>query len=169
MKKGIAVSRPTQLLIAANVVLSLIVSAELLLPAQPGAANAAIADDQNVTLPDFGDTTIAAPPVSQLVDMTERPLFYIARRMPEPEVEEVAAAPPTPLRLQLEGIAIAGGSRVAVLRNLNGNGLVQLTEGESHEGWTLDSLSSVAATFSRNGEQRTELPLDPAGNGNRRR
>ena len=81
---------------------------------------------------------------------------------------EAAAAPPAPLRLKLEGIAIAGGSRVAVLRNLSNKGLVQLAEGESHEGWTLDSLSSVAATFSRDGEQRTELPLDPAGNGRRR-
>ena len=168
MKRGFTLSRPTQLLIAANVALALIVSAELLFPAKPGTANAAIADDQNVTLPDFGDTSVAAPPVSQFVDMTERPLFYIARRMPEPEVEITAAPPPTPLRLKLEGIAIAGGARVAVLRNLNDNGLVQLAEGDSHEGWTLDTLSSTAASFSRNGEQSTELPLDPAGNGQRR-
>jgi hypothetical protein len=91
MKKAIDLSRSTQLLIAANAVLALIVSAELLLPAQPGTANAAAAGGGNVTLPDFGDTTIAAPPISQLVDMTQRPLFYIDRRMPEPEAEE---APP---------------------------------------------------------------------------
>ena len=168
MMKRFSLSRPTQLLIAANLLLGLVVAVELLLPAQPGTANAATATDDSASLPDFGDTTIAAPPISQLVDMRERPLFYADRRMPEPEVEAVAAPPPTPLRLKLEGIAIAGGSRVAVLRNLNGNGLVQLAEGESHEGWTLDSISSVAATFSRNGEQRTELPLDPAGKGNRR-
>ena len=168
MKKGIELSRPTQMLIAANFVLALVVSAQLLLPEQPRAAHTAVAADSKAALPEFGDTTIAAPPISQLVDMTERPLFYADRRMPEPEVEEVAAPPPAPLRLKLEGIAIAGGSRVAVLRNLNGNGLVQLAEGESHEGWTLESISSVAATFSRNGEQRTELALDPAGKGNRR-
>lgn len=167
MKTAFALSRPTQLLIAANVVLALIVSVQLLLPAQPSVANAAVAADNEVTLPDFGDTAIAGPPISQLVDMMERPLFYIDRRMPEPEVEK-AATPPAPLRLKLEGIAIAGGSRVAVLRNLNGNGLIQLAEGESHDGWTLDALSSVSATFSRDGEQRTELPLDPAGNGKRR-
>lgn len=167
MKKGFRLSRPTQLLIVANVVLALIVAAQLLLPAQPFAANAATASEHNLTLPDFGDTTIAAPPIGQLVDMMERPLFYIERRMPEPESEE-APPPPTPLRLKLEGIAIAGGSRVAVLRNMNTNALIQLVEGESHDGWTLDALSSVSATFSRNGEQRTELPLDPAGNGRRR-
>ena len=167
MKKGIAISRPTRVLIAANVALALIVAAELMLPAQPGNANAAPANDGKVALPEFGETTIAAPPFSQLVDMMERPLFYADRRTPEPAPEE-APPPPTPLKLKLEGIAIAGGSRVAVLRNLNGNGLVQLVEGESHQGWTLDSLSAVGATFSRNGEQRTELPLEPAGKGNRR-
>ena len=160
--------RPTRLLIAGNLVLGLIVAAELLVPAQPRAANAAPADDSNVALPDFGDTTIAAPPISQLVDMMERPLFYIARRMPEPEVETAPPPPPTPLRLKLEGIAIAAGSRVAVLRNLNGNGLVQLAEGESHEGWTLDAISSNSAKFSRNGDQNTELPLEPVGNSRRR-
>jgi hypothetical protein len=168
MKNRIALSRPTQLLIAANTALALIILAELLLPAQPGTANAAAANGDNVALPEFGDTTIAAPPINQLVDMMERPLFYIERRMPEPEVETAPPPPPTPLRLKLEGIAIAGGSRVAVLRNLNGNGLVQLAEGEAHEGWTLDEISSNSANFSRNGEQRTELPLEPVGNGRRR-
>jgi hypothetical protein len=165
MMKGIALSRPTRLLLAANVVLAVVVAAQLLLPARPGSANAATASDAAATLPEFGDTTIAAPPISQLVDMTERPLFFIARRMPEPEVEQAPTPPPAPLRLQLEGIAIASGSRVAVLRNLNGNGLVQLAEGETHEGWTLDQISSNSAKFSRNGEQSTELPLEPVGNG----
>ena len=168
MMKRFSLARPTQLLIAANIVLALIVTAELLLPAQPGTANAADAAGAAATLPEFGDTRIAAPPIAQLANMTERPLFLPDRRMPEPEVEKAPAAPPTPLRLELEGIAIAGGSRVAVLRNLNGNGLVQLAEGESHEGWTLDELTSTAAQFSRGGEQATELLLDPAGNGHRR-
>ena len=46
--------------------------------------------------------------------------------------------------------------------------LLQLAEGDSHEGWTLDSLSSSNATFSRDGSQSTELLLEPAGNGRRR-
>lgn len=166
--KKLDLNRPTRLLIAGNLVLGLIVAAELLIPTQPGIANAAMADESNVALPDFGETTIAAPPISQLVDMMERPLFYIERRMPEPEVETAPPPPPAPLRLKLEGIAIAGGSRVAVLRNLNGNGLVQLAEGEGHEGWTLDEISSNSAKFSRNGEQSTELPLEPVGNNRRR-
>lgn len=153
-------TRPTQILIAANLAVAAIVSAEILLPVQPATAHAATASGAAATLPDFGDTGIDAPSLSQLVDLLERPLFYPDRRMPEPEVQKAASPPPMPLRLKLEGIAIAGGARVAVLRTLNGQGLMQLTEGESHDGWTLESLSSNSATFSR-GAQTSELLLDP--------
>ena len=145
--KTLSLSRTTQLLIAANLTLAMIVSAELLLPTQPGTANAAASDSGDVMLPDFGNTKIAAPPIAQFVDMRERPLFFPNRRIPEPKVE-------------LQGIAIAGGSRVAVLHDLNGRGVVQLAEGDSHTGWTLDSLAKDKASFSRDG-QTTELLLDP--------
>ena len=168
MNMKISLSRPTQLLIAANAVLAVTVAAELLLPAQPGAANAAAAGNGDAALPEFGDTTISAPPMTQFVDMMERPLFFPDRRMPQPKVEQSQPTPTKPLGLKLEGIALAGGSRVAVLRNLNGNGLVQLAEGDSHEGWTLDALTSTSATFSRSGEPATELLLDPASDGRRR-
>lgn len=161
MKTGINLSRPTRWLIAANAILALTVSAELLFSAEPGTANAATTGGAAAALPEFGNATVAAPPISQLVDMMERPLFYADRRMPQPEVVKAAPPPPKPLRLKLEGIAISGGARVAVLRNLSGNGLLQLAEGESHDGWTLDSLSSTNAMFSRNGGQSTELLLDP--------
>lgn len=161
-------SRPTQILIAANLALVLVVAAELFFPAQPAAAQASEITNDPVELPEFADATLDAPALSQLVDLMDRPLLYADRRMPKPEVQKAPPPPPTPLRLKLEGIAIAGGARVAVLRNLNGNGLLQLVEGDSHEGWTLDSLSSTIATFSRNGEQSTELLLDPVGSGQRR-
>ena len=161
-------SRPTQMLIAANLVLAIVVTAELLFPAQPASAQAAEMATDPVKLPEFANATLDAPALSQLVDLMGRPLLYTDRRMPKPEVQTAPPPPPTPLRLKLEGIAIAGGARVAVLRNLNGNGLLQLVEGDSHEGWTLDSLSSTIATFSRNGEQSTELLLDPVGSGQRR-
>jgi len=52
---------------------------------------------------------------------------------------------------------------VAVLLNMNGKSLMQLKEGESHEGWTLDSVSSTSARFSRSDGQTAELSLDPRG------
>lgn len=156
----VQISRPTQILIAANVVIALLITGELLLPTEPAAAQVDSNNDSSNTLPDFGNTRIDAPSLSQLVDLLERPLFYPDRRVPKPTAQKAAAPPPAPLRLKLEGIAIAGGSRVAVLRNLNGQGLLQLTEGDSHDGWTLDTLTSTSATFSR-GAQTNELLLDP--------
>ena len=85
--------------------------------------------------------------------------------MPAPPADETA--PPTPLRLKLEGVALSGGARVAVLRNLSNSQLVQLEEGGTHEGWTLDSLTSTSASFSR-GEQFAELPLEPSTDNRRR-
>ena len=73
MMKPFSFSRPTQLLIAGNVVLALIVTAELLLPARPANATAAPADSADEALPEFGNPKIAAPPIAQLVDMTDRP------------------------------------------------------------------------------------------------
>lgn len=161
MIKNLSLSRPTQLLITGNLLLALVVAVELVLPAQPGTANAAARADDSKALPEFGNTRIPAPPIGQFVDMLERPLFMPDRRMPKPEVKKAAPPPPTPLQLKLEGIAIAGSSRVALLRNLNGNSLMQLAEGEAHDGWTLDTLTSTSAQFSRDGGQATELILDP--------
>lgn len=154
------ISRPTQLLIAANLVVAIAVSAEVLSPAQPASAPS-VANDDSVSLPEFTRAALDAPSLSQLVDLLERPVFYPDRRMPKLEVQKAPAPPPTPLRLKLEGIAIAGGSRVAVLRNLSGPGLVQLVEGESHQGWTLDALTSTSARFSRDDGQTSDLLLDP--------
>jgi hypothetical protein len=39
--------------------------------------------------------------------------------------------------------------------------LLQLAEGETHDGWTLDALTSTSAEFSR-GAQTNELLLDPS-------
>jgi len=103
--------------------------------------------------------------VSQFVDMVERPLFYIERRLPKPP-PKTAAPPPSPLILKLEGVAMANGSRVAVLRNPNTRQLVQLEEGGTHDGWTLESVDATSASFKR-GEQVTELLLDQSSGGRR--
>lgn len=160
------ISRPTLALAGANLLVALIVAAQLLYPADAGSAVDSMPADSDVPLPDFGDTALSQPRMADLADMLDQPLFFVARRMPEPPAA-TPAAPPTPLKLKLEGIAIAGGSRVAVLRNLNGNHLLQLVEGDTHDGWTLESVGSTSANFKR-GEQVTELALDPAAGGRRR-
>lgn len=163
--RRIRISPSTQALIAANAIVALLVALQLLYPATANQAIGAAADDKAAVLPDFGDTNLNPPPMSQFIDMVERPLFYTERRLPEPPAAK-AAPPPAPLVLKLEGVAIANGSRVAVLRNPNTRQLVQLEEGATHDGWTLEAVDSTSARFTR-GEQVTDLLLDPATGGRR--
>jgi hypothetical protein len=158
--KNFRISRPTQALLAANVLVALLIAFQLMYPATASQAIDMPSDQEAASLPDFGDGNVSPPALSYYVDMLERPLFYVDRRLPSPP-EEKAAPPPSPLRLTLEGVAIAQGSRVAVLRNPQTRQLVQIEEGGTHDGWTLESLDSKSARFKR-GEQVTELPLDLA-------
>ena len=101
-------------------------------------------------------------------EVLERPLFYAERQLPnEPTPQAVAAAPPEPLRLKLEGIAIMNESRIALLRGQGTNELVQMVEGMAHNGWTLESVLADKAIFTR-GDDSTEIELE-TDTGSRRR
>jgi hypothetical protein len=163
--RALQIGLTSKALLLANAVLALVIALQFLFPARSSVPGAEARADASELLPDFGDTTFSAPTMADLPDILERPLFFVDRRMPEPEAA-APPPPPTPLRMKLEGVAFSGGARVAILRNLQNNQLVQLEEGDRHDGWTLDSLTSTSASFSR-GEQRTELPLEP-NTGNRR-
>ena len=160
-------SRSTQALFAGNAFLVFLVALQMLSPASPAADAADVPPEGEATMPEFGDVSLSPPALSALSDMVERPLFLSTRRMPEPE-EAAPPPPPKPIRLKLVGVALAGGSRVALLRNLVNNQLIHLAEGETHDGWSLDTVGAQSASFSR-GPQTTELPLELEGQGPRRR
>ena len=102
-------------------------------------------------------------------EVLERPLFYADRQLPlEPKQETIAAAPPEPLRLKLEGIAIMDKSRIALLRSQGDNVLVHLAEGMTHNGWTLESVLTDRAIFKR-GNDSTEIELETDTGPRRRR
>ena len=130
--------RSTQALIVAIVLLSLFVALQLLYPAAPSIADTGSSPDDKAPLPEFGSEVLTPPALADLGDMLDRPLFFDDRRMPEPPEDTAPPPPPKPLRLKLQGVALSGGSRVAVLRNLSTNLLLQMAEGDSHDGWTLD-------------------------------
>jgi len=111
-------------------------------------------------LPGTPRTPYVHPELNRYSGVLERPAFFASRTMPEPLPEE-SPPPALPLRLKLEGIAIAGDNRIAVLRDLGSNGLVQLSLGALHNGWYLEELNATSAVFLRDGA-RTELTLDAA-------
>lgn len=112
-------------------------------------------------LPDPDQLPAYVPPEFDLfAEVLERPLFYEDRRLPEEPADDPApAAPREPLRLTLEGIALTNASRVALLRNEADDQLVQMAEGMTHNGWTLERVEPGRAVFSRDG-QKTELMLE---------
>ena len=157
------INRPTRILALVAMILVLVVALELAYPARPANVEITAADDAARAIPEFDDTGFEPPQFDEFGDMLDRPLFFESRRLPEPpKVEAAPSAPPAPLRLRLEGIAIAGDSRIAVLRDLDDNRLIQLSEGMNHESWVLQSVSADRATFLR-GAEVSELALDPSG------
>ena len=160
--------RTTQALIASIALLSLFITVHLLYPAAPSNdATGALPDDE-AALPKFGSEALTPPALANLGEMLERPLFYDDRRMPEPPKDETPPPPPKPLMLKLQGVAMSGGSRVAVFRNTSNKLLLQMVEGEIHDGWTLEQITSSAARFSR-GAQTAELAVDPGAGSDQRR
>ena len=102
-------------------------------------------------------------------EILERPLFYADRRLPaEPRQESVAVAPPEPLRLNLEGVALMNDFKIALLRSQGSNELVQMAEGMTHNGWILELVLADKAVF-RRGDASIEIELETDTGSRRRR
>ena len=104
-----------------------------------------------------------APDFATFSEILERPLFTEGRTPPpEPTAEQAAAVTPgkqTQLTMRLEGIALTPTARIAVIRDKSSNKLVRLAEGETHQGWVVESVNASSATLKR-GEQTHELTLE---------
>ena len=91
MKRALQLGLTSRMLLLANGVLALMILLQLAYPARIGGSGVEAQADPSELLPDFGDTAISAPGMAELPDILERPVFFVSRRMPEPEAE----APPT--------------------------------------------------------------------------
>jgi hypothetical protein len=122
----------------------------------------------------------APPPLPELVlpgaetsypETLRRPLFRSTRR-PVPDAPVVPAPAPAPPQLvgyRLTGIVSTGARRMILLETPGGSS-VQLVEGESVDGWTVESIAETAVILSH-GETRVDLLGDAeessAGSGGR--
>jgi len=130
--------------------------------AQQSTSSATIQPDSTLTIEtELVMPTYTPPTLAAFGGILERPLFTPGRE-PPPEPEPVAAAVvmATPLRLNLEGVAVSTEARVAVVRDLSSNKLLRIVEGDKHEGWTLERVHPAGATFSQ-GDETRELTLVP--------
>ena len=139
--------------------LLVIAAVELSFPTQPPAAT--IVGEAATVLPEIKVPPAYVPAtLDSFTSILERPLLYADRKLPAPPpVVAAVAMPKEPLRLKLEGVALGGGSRIALLRDQTDNSLIHLAEGMSHNGWTLDLIGSDKAAFSHDSEV-TELNLE---------
>lgn len=115
------------------------------------------------------------PPLSRYDGILERPLFEKGRTFPEepPEASAQAAEPAKPppeLKVRLEGVAIAPGESVALLRRTGGGGpaaapaaqgseLLRVRRGETVDGWKLAEVRPGDVVL-RLGERVVELALE---------
>jgi len=157
----------TRLLLSLCGLLAFTIVAEWLLPVRADAIDELNVDAADFELPTMTSSTYVHPHIDDFAAILERPVFFKDRKLPpKPAVEPMA--PLAPIRLKLEGVAIVAEARIAVLRNLADNQLLQLAEGMSYDGWTLESVDVDGATFRRGG-QVSELSLDLAtGHGRQR-
>jgi len=159
MKIGLPVNRSTRLLAGTSAGLAAVIAVQLSVPASPSdmkLSNAATED----SVPASAMPAYVPRAFENFSEVLDRPLFFADRKLPPPAaIELAAAAPREPLRLELEGIALSGASRVALLRDQKTNSLVQVEQGMTHSGWMLEDLSSDRAVFRRN-DELTELELD---------
>jgi len=163
MKKYLIKNPTTSALLGSCVVLLLTVTFQWLSPYQ--ARLSEIAAEAGLASTDIAGTTpprYVHPQMSNFQEVIARPIFFSNRQMPPKPVAE-AATPRAPLRLKLEGIATAADNRVAILRDLGSNQLVQLREGMTHNSWLLDEMTSTTVTFRRDAEV-SKISLDTESN-----
>ncbi|HMB72318.1 MAG TPA: hypothetical protein VKQ06_02015 [Gammaproteobacteria bacterium] len=157
----------TNTLIACCALFAGVVALEALYPFEAPPAEATVSEGvipEATALPAF-----AARPLKEFDQVLARPLFFEDRRLPAQLLEQ----PPEPVRLEplrltLEGVAIGGGSRVAVLHDEREREQILLAEGMTHNGWVLESVKSAGAEF-RRGSDITRLELEIGEDSRRRR
>ena len=106
--------------------------------------------------------TIALPAAATFAEITQRPLFSQARR-PEPADRGRAGPPPARPTLTLLGVVMTGNSHYALIRHGNPPKLEQLAEGQSIEGWQIQTIANDHITLA-SGSASADFVL---GGGNR--
>lgn len=163
-------SRPTTILSVLCGMLTLIILAEITLLDPTDFAMASDNSSDNIRLPTNVNTRFIPNSLDSFTEILERPLLFEGRRMPpKPKIAALPKKPKAPLHLKLEGVAIGSNKRIALLRNTSDNQFLQLVEGMSYNGWTLQELNTSGAKFLRGDDvSEINLEIDVSPHGRRR-
>jgi hypothetical protein len=105
---------------------------------------------------------ITLPPASTFAEITQRPLFGQTRR-PDPPDRGRPGPPPARPTLVLLGTVMTGNTHYALIRHGNPPKLEPLAEGQSVEGWQIQTIASDHVTLT-SGSASADFVL---GGGNR--
>lgn len=133
----------------------------------PSAGHLRSARDQAVDTAASGPVRLSLPPLADLSETIERPLFTESRR---PSEVEASDAPVTPVPVvtgptadfSISAIVITGKERAVLLTHSQSGELTRVTEGEMIAGWRLERVESDRAVFSKDGDSR-EIALRTFG------
>lgn len=102
---------------------------------------------------------VTQTPLSAYSEISARPLFTHGRKPPEEQKSSVAAVT---LGFLIEGIVIAEGQQIVLLKGKRDKKLRRMRPGDLLEGWRLDEVTAEAADFSSQGrKQRLTLKIAP--------
>jgi len=102
-------------------------------------------------------------PSGDYTQIVERPLFTRSRRPPPPSESKAAAGgagqAAAAAKIALNGIVLAGGRRVALLRFDSDPKVMHVSEGQQAGGWLIERIGADRVVV-RRGQQASEIVLD---------
>lgn len=161
-------NRSRLLLIAALLALCAWLGAELndQLNAQPTARVAAtpktVTGGPKIQVAALDGQPFRMPPMAELTEMVERPLFFKDRKRPADEApatgSAVAAARPAG-KVLLTGVVISPGEKIALVRSTVTKEVVSLTIGQKIDSWKLEEIRPDRILI-RFGDQVEEVMIE---------
>ncbi len=99
-------------------------------------------------------------PAESFSAILERPLFSPTRRPPAEGTVTIESGEPE-LEVTVVGIIISSEEQIAIIKPKGGSQLVRLSEGDSFQGWILETIEPDRITFQRGDiEEHIELTYD---------
>jgi len=145
-------------------------SQELNLQEQDQSSAVSSSPDVDVRLPGLHGNPLWGLLLDALPATAERPIFSPSRR-PPPGVTIVPYQAPRPATmnqslqpaLSLLGVVSGNEDGVAIFLDATSNSVIRMKLGESHTGWTLQSLGARHAIFQRGRDTATVALSNPVG------
>jgi hypothetical protein len=123
-------------------------------PVLDGLSRGAPAD----SLPPAEVLTVTLPPLEDLTETIERPMFSQSRRPAETATDPLGPAVTTDLDFELVGIVIWQGQRIALVRSSAESRIIRVEVGGNVAGWVAVGIEPESVLF-RNGKMDREVRL----------